>query len=166
MSSFLPSESRSPINRRPDPSIDFEHEERYLSRDTSKGGQDCRMSKARIMIADESTELYDRFKTPLTQGGYEVVLARSLHEVFQAAQKARPDVVIATDGIEKMTGLQMCEELRAEIDTCYAAILLMVPAVERSLQDRARETGVNAVLPRNADGAALMKQIEALLSPA
>ena len=68
------------------------------------------------------------------------------------------------DSFTKHSGIEICEELRSEIDTCYANIVLFVPAPDASVQLRASQSGVNEVVQKNIDGQNFLKRMESIFS--
>ena len=122
------------------------------------------MQKAHILILDEMPQGIERLKQYLITKGYEASHARNLHEAFQHAKAKRPDVIVVGDNFHKRNGFEICEELRSESDTCYANILLLVSAVDRSVQEQARVAGVNDVVEKNIDEQSFLKHIETLLN--
>jgi DNA-binding response OmpR family regulator len=123
------------------------------------------MPKAQVLILEEEHDMAEKFNPILIESGYETFQAHSLHEAYQHAKQSRPDVILVGDNFHKHSGLEICEELRGEIDTCYANILLLVPAVDKNIQERAREAGVNDIVQNDIDSQNLLKRIEALLNP-
>ena len=124
------------------------------------------MAKANVVIVHESPQSVGKIVQYLQANGYEMFQAETLHAVFHIAQSSKPDVIVVPGNLHKLDGFQMCEELRSEIDTCYANIVMLVETVDAQVRKRAKEVGVNEVLLKTVDGPTLMKHIEALVNPA
>lgn len=122
------------------------------------------MQQAQILILIEKSEASEKLCQLLAGNGHDVFLAHSLHEAFQRAKEKRPDVIVVGNMFHKHSGLEVCVELRSEIDTCYAGILLIVPVVDNDTLNRAREAGVNEIIQINADNQHLVDRVELLLN--
>src|ERR1041385_3039390 len=75
------------------------------------------MPKAQVLILEEEHDMAEKFNPILIESGYETFQAHSLHEAYQHAKQSRPDVILVGDNFHKHSGLEICEELRGEIDT-------------------------------------------------
>ncbi len=123
------------------------------------------MEKANILFLAEAPHNAERSIEGLLAKRFEISYARNLHEAFHHAKEKRPDVIVVEDNFQKQNGFELCEELRGESDTCYASILLLVSAVDRTIEERARIAGVNDVVQKNIDEQSLIQHIESLLKP-
>jgi two-component system alkaline phosphatase synthesis response regulator PhoP len=66
-----------------------------------------------VLLVEDDEMISSMYKTKLTQGGYEVLVADNGHDGFETAVKKRPDIVLLDIILPQMDGFSVLEELRS-----------------------------------------------------
>ena len=82
------------------------------------------MSKKRILLVDDETDLVEMVKFRLEANDYEVLTAGDGQAALEIARKERPDLIILDVMLPKMDGYKVCSLLKK--DTRYANIPIMM----------------------------------------
>jgi len=67
---------------------------------------------ARVLIAEDDSNLQELYTYVLQYAGFDVVTAGNGEQAVQAAYQSHPDLIILDVRMPKMTGFQACEMLR------------------------------------------------------
>src|SRR5579883_1070636 len=70
-------------------------------------------SGARILIVDDEVEIVRALQRSLVAHGYEVFTAHSGEEALEAWRASRPDVMLLDLGLPGISGLEVCQKVRA-----------------------------------------------------
>src|SRR5579883_2718624 len=112
-------------------------------------------SGARILVVDDEREILRALQRNLTAHGYEVFTADSGEQALEEIAAHRPDLMLLDLGLPKMSGLEVCEKVRAESN--IPIIVLSVKDTERDKVEAldlgaddyvAKPFGMNEVLAR------------------
>lgn len=71
------------------------------------------MSAARILVIDDAPQIRRVLKAALTSAAYEVLTAASGEEGLEQFRRERPDLVIADLALPGISGVEVCQRLRA-----------------------------------------------------
>lgn len=83
------------------------------------------MSPARILIVDDMPENLDILAGLLEPEGYSVFTARDGQEAVEMALADPPDLVLMDVSMPRMTGLEACRQLKADVRTQLVPVLLI-----------------------------------------
>jgi two-component system KDP operon response regulator KdpE len=86
-------------------------------------------SGAHILVVDDEIEIVRALRRSLTAHGYKVFTANSGEEAFEVTSKHRPDLLLLDLLLPGMSGLEVCERMRAELN--IPIIVLSVKGAER-----------------------------------
>ena len=81
---------------------------------------------ARVLIVDDDAEIRDLIAFKLGVSGFEVTTAADGAAGLAAARRERPDVVVLDVMMPRMSGLDVCRELRDDPATSDLPIILGV----------------------------------------
>lgn len=98
---------------------------------------------ARILVADDDVDLRMLVSLKLEQSGHQVVAVEDGAAALAECRATRPDLVVLDVMMPRMSGLEVCAEIKAD------HALRTVPVV--LLTARAQETDVRAGLEAGAD---------------
>ena len=84
----------------------------------------------RILIADDEPNILISLEYLMKRAGYEVSLARDGEEALAAIVQQRPALVLLDLMMPKMSGLEVCQALRAN-DALKGTLVLMLTAKGR-----------------------------------
>lgn len=78
--------------------------------------------KAKILVVDDEPQITRVLRTSLSSNGYDVTVANDGESALRAFQEIRPDLVITDLSMPKMTGIELCENIR---DFSQAPIIVL-----------------------------------------
>ena len=94
----------------------------------------------RILVVDDDVLVVEALKELLTSSGYEVRVATRGQEALEIVDKERFDLLILDVVMPKMTGFDLCREVRKRDDEMSAVKIIMLTAKTeaRDLQSEER----------------------------
>ena len=92
------------------------------------------MSKPRILIAEDSSNLRDILRLQLTMSGYDVVEAPDGQAALDAVRDSAPDVVLLDVMMPHLDGYEVCRRLRQSFATRHIPIIMLTAKTE--VEDR------------------------------
>jgi two-component system KDP operon response regulator KdpE len=87
-------------------------------------------SGARILVVDDEIEILRALQRSLTAHGFEVFTASSGEDALEGVSRHRPDLMLLDLGLPNMSGLEVCERVRAQSN---------VPIIVLSVKDTERD---------------------------
>jgi DNA-binding response OmpR family regulator len=69
---------------------------------------------AKILIAEDERDIRDLIAFTLKYNGYEVVSATNGEEALALAQQEKPDLVLLDVRMPRMTGYEVCQQIKAD----------------------------------------------------
>ncbi len=115
-----------------------------------------RAHPARILAADDSQSIRSLVTSLLSSAGYEVETVASGEEAIQRAIADPPDAVVSDVSMGAISGVQLCQLLRADPRTADLPIILLTAADDPRSKFWARTAGATAYVTKKS-------MIEALL---
>ena len=84
---------------------------------------------SKVLLIEDDDVMISLLKTLLGIDGYEVVAFRSGEDVLQVVQREQPDVILLDVnlknlGISHVTGLDLVEQIRSNIDTKHTGVIM------------------------------------------
>jgi DNA-binding response OmpR family regulator len=128
----------------------------------SKGGTMAH----RILVVDDDILVVEALKELLASSGYEVRVATRGQEALEILDKERFDLLILDVVMPKMTGFDLCTEVRKRDDEMSAVKIIMLTAKTeaRDLQSE-EQCGCDLYLTKPIDPAKLKELIRNTLAP-
>jgi DNA-binding response OmpR family regulator len=80
---------------------------------------------ATVLVADDDPDVRDVVVFKLQQSGHEVLVAEDGGAALDLARSARPDLAVLDVMMPRMTGLDVCRELRADRSTAGIPVILL-----------------------------------------
>ncbi len=117
----------------------------------------------KLLVADDSITIQKVIKLALSSEGYEIVAANGGHEVMQAIQQERPDIVLIDVSLPDMNAYDVKQAVDLTGDGSQARFVLMYSAFERIDDKRADALGFQGRLVKPFDPSNLRKLIADLL---
>jgi DNA-binding response OmpR family regulator len=96
-----------------------------------------------VLVAEDDPDVRELIERKLRSDGMDVLAVADGVAALQAARTARPDLVLLDVMMPGMTGLQICEELRAHVATRDLPVVLITA--------RARDVDVQTGYDAGAD---------------
>src|SRR5215469_17086025 len=78
--------------------------------------------RPKILVVDDEPQITRVLRTSLSSNGYDVTVANDGESALRAFQETRPDLVITDLSMPKMTGIELCENIR---DFSQAPIIVL-----------------------------------------
>lgn len=113
-----------------------------------------------ILVVDDEPAIRRTLYTNLSARGYDVVAAESGEEAVRCARDCPPDLVVLDLMLPGLSGLQVCEILRAEL---ASPILVLSAHGEEHLKVRALDLGADDYLTKPFGMGELLARVRALL---
>ena len=120
----------------------------------------------RILVVDDDILVLEALKELLTSSGYEVRVATRGQEALEVLDKERFDLLILDVVMPKMTGFDLCREVRKRDDEMSAVKIIMLTAKTeaRDLQSE-EQCGCELYLTKPIDPGRLKELIRNTLAP-
>lgn len=121
--------------------------------------------KARILLAEDNLALSGVIHFNLTRAGYQVTTVNNGREAIAALERGSFDLLLSDQQMPKMTGIQLCERIRALPDFVHLPfILLTAKCMEIDVARLRQQLGISAVLPKPFSPTELLTCIEESLA--
>jgi DNA-binding response OmpR family regulator len=116
-----------------------------------------------VLIVDDSVDTLRLTGMVFRRGGYEVHTARSGAEALSKVTTARPSLLVLDVMMPDMSGLEVCQRLRANPDTAQLPIIMV--SAKSFVDDRVIgfEAGADDYVSKPADPQELLARAKALL---
>lgn len=121
----------------------------------------------RILFADDSMTAQSMGKKILTDAGYEVVAVSNGAAAVKKIAEQKPDIIILDVYMPGYSGLEVCEKIRASMDTLKTPVLLTYGKMEHYRPEdghRVRADGVIVKPFEASDLLAIIKKLEERIS--
>ena len=118
------------------------------------------MSKPRVLVVEDDTEIADVLRRSLRQEGHEVRTAADGVEALDAADEFIPDLVVLDLGLPRLDGMEVCRQLRADGDV---PILILTARTETEDRVTGLDSGADDYLVKPFERQEFLARIRALL---
>ncbi len=122
----------------------------------------------RILFADDSMTAQNMGKKILTEAGYEVVAVSNGAAAVKKIAEHKPDIIILDVYMPGYSGLEVCEKVRASIETMKTPVLLTVGKMEPYKPEDANRVKADGVIIKPfeaSDLLAIVKKLEERIVP-
>jgi len=117
----------------------------------------------RVLIAEDDPQSAELLEAYLSGTGYEIKTAADGQEALQKVQEWHPDLILLDVMMPRISGFQVCKQVRADPKTRTIAILMITALDQPSDVDRAVDAGTDDFLTKPINKAELLRRIRALL---
>ena len=122
------------------------------------------MSKYRVLIADDNIANVELLEAYLSGCGYDIATAADGAETLVMAETFEPNLILLDIMMPKLSGFEVCEELKSNPQTRGIMILMVTALTELGDIERAVSAGCNDYLSKPVNKAELLKRVENLLT--
>ena len=122
----------------------------------------------RILFADDSMTAQNMGKKILSDAGYEVVAVSNGAAAVKKIAEQKPDIIILDVYMPGYSGLEVCEKIRASIETLKTPVLLTVGKMEPYKPEDASRVRADGVIIKPfeaSDLLAIVKKLEERIVP-
>ncbi|MCQ3937962.1 MAG: hypothetical protein DPW18_13055 [Chloroflexi bacterium] len=104
-----------------------------------------RMSKRKVLLAEDDITMVSLLKTLLKMEGYDVVALQADEDIVSAVKKEKPDVLLMDVFLNHQSGLDVLEELRSSAETSRLRVVMSSGA---SVRDECIRRGADGFLAK------------------
>jgi CheY-like chemotaxis protein len=120
----------------------------------------CRV--ARILLVDDEPDQVEMYRFALEHAGFTVDDARTGTGAIEQTRQTHPDVIVLDVRLPDMTGWDVCDALKADVETAQIPIIILTAAASMTLGEQAARHGCAAHLLKPCypeDLAATVRQV-------
>ena len=117
----------------------------------------------RILIADDEKDILEILEFKLQKEGYEVYTANNGREAIEIAKKVQPQLLILDVMMPFKTGVEVCEQLRKDINYKYTPIILLTALGDELSHIKGLEAGADDYITKPVSTKILITRIQTLL---
>jgi CheY-like chemotaxis protein len=118
--------------------------------------------RRKVLLIDDSEIVLALETDLLSKAGFEVRAVSSLRAFLNALLDWKPHVIITDLYMPEMSGVDLCQWLRQQVNTARTPIVLCSSAPAAKLEEIARTIGADAYLSKEAGLEALPERLYAL----
>lgn len=118
------------------------------------------MSKAKILLADDSPTILEMVKFILEMGDYEVITASDGIEAVERTYETYPDMVILDIMMPRMNGYQACRLIKNDPATRHIPILILTSRDQASDKFWGLVTGADAYMTKDFQPQQLLEALD------
>ena len=119
--------------------------------------------KGRILIADDNPVNQELLEAYLADGNYEIEFASDGLETLAKVSTFRPDVILLDIMMPKLSGFEVCEELKKSAGTQNVMILMVTALSDLGDIERAVAAGCDDYLSKPVHKLELRKRVENMI---
>jgi diguanylate cyclase (GGDEF)-like protein len=121
------------------------------------------VSKTRILIAEDETNLREVLRIQLEFAGFEVIEARDGQQAIDLATAHQPDLVLSDLMMPCVDGFEVCRQLRASFATRHIPIIMLTAKSEVTDKIQGLQGGANDYVTKPWEHGELMLRIRNVL---
>lgn len=121
------------------------------------------MSKAKILVIEDETDILELIAYNLEKHGYQVLRATTGENGLAMAKAHAPDVIILDLMLPGIDGLEVCQKLKADPNTQSIPVVMLTAKNEDNDIITGLETGADDYIPKPFSPKILLVRIKALL---
>jgi diguanylate cyclase (GGDEF)-like protein len=121
------------------------------------------VSKTRILIAEDETNLREVLRIQLEFAGFDVIEARNGQEAVELAVAHLPDLVLSDLMMPVLDGYEVCKRLRASFATRHIPIILLTAKSEITDKIQGLQGGANDYVTKPWEHSELMLRVRNVL---
>src|SRR4030066_373117 len=123
------------------------------------------MNKAKILVADDIKQNVKLLRVILTASEFDVIEAYDGEEALEKAKSENPDLILLDIMMPKLTGYEVCQQLRANGTTKSIPIVMITALHEMDDRIKGIEAGADDFISKPFNKTELLARVKALLRP-
>ncbi len=120
----------------------------------------------KILIADDEPNILISLEYLMKREGFDVSVARDGQEAIDAIVRDRPDLVLLDVMMPRKTGLEVCQEVRANTELNQILILMLTAKGRDTDVAKGTALGANAYVTKPFSTKELVAKVRAMLESA
>jgi putative two-component system response regulator len=121
------------------------------------------MTPAKVLLADDEESIRHTLSRTLKKEGLEVFTAVDGVNALEVFAEVKPDIVLLDLNMPRLTGLEVCEHLRADPASRLTPVIMITSANATEMRVSGIEAGVNDFLSKPFERVELVARIRSLL---
>lgn len=117
----------------------------------------------RVLIADDNPANADLLEAHLDGSGYETRIVVNGEETLAAARSWKPDLILLDVMMPKMSGFEVCRQLKADPATRDIAVLMVTALDQATDVETAVEAGTDDFITKPINKTELLLRVRAML---
>ncbi|MFD1146498.1 response regulator transcription factor [Saccharothrix hoggarensis] len=117
-----------------------------------------------VLVADDDADVRDVVVFKLQQSGYDVLVAEDGATALALARDAMPDIAVLDVMMPRMTGLDVCRELRAAEATAAIPVILLTARAQEGDVEGGFAWGADDYLTKPFSPRELASRVRAVLA--
>ena len=118
----------------------------------------------RILIADDNQANCELLEAYLAQVDCEVAFAVDGQQTLEQVASFQPDLILLDVMMPKLSGFEVCQQLKANADTRKIMVLMVTALNERGDIERAVDAGTDDFLSKPVNKVALIMRVKKMLA--
>ena len=118
---------------------------------------------SRILIADDNQQNCELLEAYLSDDDYEITVARDGRQTLDKVRASHPDLILLDIMMPKLSGYEVCQELKQDKSTRDIPILMVTALNEQGDIERAVEAGCDDFLSKPVNQLELKTRVRSLL---
>ncbi len=119
--------------------------------------------RARILIVEDEEALCALLEYNIAKEGFEVQIAMDGEEALIKIEEENPDLVLLDWMLPKVSGIEICRQIRASADTRNLPVIMLTARGEEDDRIRGLDTGADDYLTKPFSMTELMARLRAVL---
>jgi len=120
----------------------------------------------KIVLVDDDPDLIEIMYLSLQQAGHEVTASPAGANIVPNLKSDPPDVLITDLMMAELTGLELCELIKATARLSGMKIILISARTDKLWKDRARECGADGFIEKPIDPVIFAADVEQIVAKA
>ncbi len=119
---------------------------------------------ARVLLVEDSEQIWDFLSRRLTRRGYEILLAHNGEEGVASAKAAKPDLILLDMNLPVMDGWTAARVIKTDPNTSNIPIIALTAHAMSGDREKTLQAGCDDYHPKPIDFPRLIEQIDALVA--
>ncbi len=118
---------------------------------------------ALVLVADDEPYNLDLLDRILKRAGYRVVTAATGAEALEKAHQTHPDIVLLDIMMPRMTGYDVCKEIKTDPATIFTPVILLTAVADTEDKIKGLDVGADDLLSKPISRVELLARVRSLL---